>query len=89
MSGSLGASRDGLLAAATSALGRFGFAPVSGIVDGVTESVSAGESGIGRASVTSGRFAAAAAQAPLLPLLMALGVLLALVLALVSRDVLR
>ena len=89
VSAGLDARLSRLEAAGAAVLGRYLFAPAMDIVGRSGEWIPAADGGLGRAMVASGRLVAGAARAPMLPLLLLLGVLLALVLGLVSPGVLR
>jgi hypothetical protein len=84
------AARGGAaLAGATALIQRFVLQPSARIVDKTSEWLPAGDDALGRASLQSGKLAAASLRAPALPVLFVMAVLLALLVALLSPGVLR
>ncbi len=88
-SAGIGTWLGSLVAVGTAAVYRFVFAPVLDLAGRTDEWIPAGDGDLGRAAITSGRFALAAARAPVLPLVVLLTVLLALLLGLLSPGVFR
>jgi NADH:ubiquinone oxidoreductase subunit 5 (subunit L)/multisubunit Na+/H+ antiporter MnhA subunit len=73
----------------TAVVNRFVIAPVLDLARRTGDWIPAGDGDLGRAAITSGRFALGATRAPVLPLIVLLAVLLALLLGLVSPGVYR
>ena len=85
----IGASLSSLVGGGIAIVDRFVFAPVIDLTGRTSEWVRAGDGELGRAAVTSGRFAAAVTRAPTLPLLIVLAVLLGVVVGVLTPGVFR
>jgi NADH:ubiquinone oxidoreductase subunit 5 (subunit L)/multisubunit Na+/H+ antiporter MnhA subunit len=88
-SAALGAWIERGLGVGLRAVDRFVIGPAEGLAIGTGEWVPARDDALGRSAVATGRLAAAAARAPVLPMVILLAVLLAFVVALLSPGVFR
>jgi NADH:ubiquinone oxidoreductase subunit 5 (subunit L)/multisubunit Na+/H+ antiporter MnhA subunit len=85
----LGTWLDRLATVATRGINRFVVEPAVGLAAGTSEWIPSRDDALGRSAVATGRLAAAAARAPVVPLVILLAVLLAAALALLSPGVYR
>jgi NADH-quinone oxidoreductase subunit L len=88
-SGSFGSLVDRAVAVATSTVDRFVVTPAVGIAVGTDEWNVVRDEALGRAAVITGRFAASASRAPVVPVVILLAVLMAAVVGFISPGVFR
>ena len=88
-SSGLGSWIDGFTARATRTVDRFVIDPAEGLAVGTGEWIPTRDDALGRSVVFTGRLAAAAVRAPLLPAVIVLAVLLAAAMAIMSPGVFR